>query len=365
MGDLFQAWVGFRSFETADVAAVVAALRDLRAPGSRSTTSRGTATSSSPAAPTPTPSTASRWRPRSSVGGVRYLAVHGDGLNDRDWKYRFWRWLSKSAPVRLVVGAIPGALAHRLVHSTEQRLSQTNFKHRAALPGGRHPRATPSGGWPRGTTCCCWATSTSRGSGRWRAARCGCSTPGSGAGRWSGCGCETPRPMSLRVTMLGSGTSTGVPVIGCTCAGLHLRQPEEQALARRGSSWRWAAGSCWSTRRPTCGRRRSASACRGSTPSLFTHSHADHIFGLDDVRIFNFRQRHGDPLLRLGGDAARHPADLRLRLRGRAGGGRQAAARPDPGARAVRAAGARRSCRCRSGTARWRSSATGSAVSPT
>src|ERR1700712_4145476 len=33
MGDLFQAWVGFRSFETADVRAVVAALRDLRARG--------------------------------------------------------------------------------------------------------------------------------------------------------------------------------------------------------------------------------------------------------------------------------------------------------------------------------------------
>ena len=46
----------------------------------------------------------------------------------------------------------------------------------------RRPSApTPSAGWPRGTTCSCWAISTSRGSGRWRGARCGCSTPGSGA----------------------------------------------------------------------------------------------------------------------------------------------------------------------------------------
>ena len=60
--------------------------------------------------------------------------MHGDGLNDRDWQYRFWRWLSKSPPVRFAVLHIPRALAHRMVHSTEQRLSQTNFKHKASVP---------------------------------------------------------------------------------------------------------------------------------------------------------------------------------------------------------------------------------------
>ena len=60
--------------------------------------------------------------------------MHGDGLNDRDRKYRFWRWLSKSAAVRHLVRHTPRRLAHRIVHSTERRLSQTNFKHRAALP---------------------------------------------------------------------------------------------------------------------------------------------------------------------------------------------------------------------------------------
>ena len=68
------------------------------------------------------------------MGGVRYLAVHGDGLNDRDWQYRFWRSLSKSALTRFLVRSIPRGVAHRMVHSTERRLSQTNFKHRAALP---------------------------------------------------------------------------------------------------------------------------------------------------------------------------------------------------------------------------------------
>jgi len=123
MGDVFQAWIGARRFETEDIRAVVAALHDLRAGGLRIDYVEGNRD----------------FFLKDSVysdafDGVRYLAVHGDGLNDRDWKYRFWRWLSKSRPVRFLVFRIPERLAHRLVHGTEQRLSQTNFKHRAALP---------------------------------------------------------------------------------------------------------------------------------------------------------------------------------------------------------------------------------------
>jgi UDP-2,3-diacylglucosamine pyrophosphatase LpxH len=68
------------------------------------------------------------------AGGVRYLAVHGDGLNDRDWQYRFWRRLSKSRPVEIAVRRTPRRFAQRMVASTEERLSQTNFKHKRELP---------------------------------------------------------------------------------------------------------------------------------------------------------------------------------------------------------------------------------------
>lgn len=134
MGDLFQAWVGFRSFETPDVAAFVAALRKLRDQGVRVEYVEGNRDFFLAGSPYADAFDRVALETSFEVGGVRYLAVHGDGLNDKDWKYRFWRWLSKSALVRLAVGSIPRRLAHRLVHSTEQRLSQTNFKHRAALP---------------------------------------------------------------------------------------------------------------------------------------------------------------------------------------------------------------------------------------
>jgi phosphoribosyl 1,2-cyclic phosphate phosphodiesterase len=96
--------------------------------------------------------------------------------------------------------------------------------------------------------------------------------------------------MSLRVTMLGSGTSTGVPVIGCTCNVCRSENPKNK---------RWRPGLKLEMEdrvvlvdTPTDLREQ---ALRFGLPRvdaiLFTHPHADHTFGLDDVRSFNFRQR--------------------------------------------------------------------------
>ncbi len=134
MGDLFQAWIGFPSFETADIAAVAAALRDLRRQGVVIEYVEGNRDFFLAGSPYADAFDRIALETSFEAGGVRYLAVHGDGLNDRDWKYRFWRRLSKSAPVRFAVGSFPRKLAHRLVHSTERKLSGTNFKHKAALP---------------------------------------------------------------------------------------------------------------------------------------------------------------------------------------------------------------------------------------
>ncbi len=133
MGDLFQAWIGSSSFETPDIAAVVEVLRDLRRQGLRIDYVEGNRDfflAGSPYADVVDVTLEVAFE----VGGTRYLAVHGDGLNDRDWPYRFWRKLSKSPPVHFAVLHVPHSLAHRMVNSMEQRLSRTNFKHKANIP---------------------------------------------------------------------------------------------------------------------------------------------------------------------------------------------------------------------------------------
>jgi UDP-2,3-diacylglucosamine hydrolase len=134
LGDLFQAWVGLPCFETPEVAAVARALLDLRRRGLRVDYVEGNRDFFLAGSPYADLFDAIGLEVAFRSGGRRYLAVQGDGLNDRDWQYRLWRRLSKSRPVEWGVRAVPRALARRLVASTEERLSQTNFKHRATLP---------------------------------------------------------------------------------------------------------------------------------------------------------------------------------------------------------------------------------------
>jgi UDP-2,3-diacylglucosamine hydrolase len=68
------------------------------------------------------------------AGDRKYLIVHGDGINDRDWKYRFWRRASKNPLTKLGVKLIPKRTARKFVDNVERRLSTSNFKHKARVP---------------------------------------------------------------------------------------------------------------------------------------------------------------------------------------------------------------------------------------
>lgn len=136
LGDIFQVWVGSRRFETPEIAAVVSVLCDLRRQGIRVDYVEGNRDFFLRASPYADAFDSVSLEIAFEEGGRRFLAVHGDGLNDRDWQYRFWRWASKGALSRLCVLHTPPRLARRLVESTERRLSDTNFKHKVNLPEG-------------------------------------------------------------------------------------------------------------------------------------------------------------------------------------------------------------------------------------
>lgn len=68
------------------------------------------------------------------AGPRRYLIIHGDMINDRDYPYRFWRRFSKNPVMRLGVKLTPKGIARRFVDSAERKLARSNFKHKYRLP---------------------------------------------------------------------------------------------------------------------------------------------------------------------------------------------------------------------------------------
>lgn len=134
LGDIFHVWVGSRRFETAEVQKVLPHLKALRERGVRVDYVEGNRDFFLAGSPYADAFDHVALETSFEVGGKKILAVHGDGLNDRDRQYHFWRWLSKSPPSRFFILNLPGPLARRAVHSTERHLAQTNFRHRKRLP---------------------------------------------------------------------------------------------------------------------------------------------------------------------------------------------------------------------------------------
>ncbi len=98
---------------------------------------------------------------------------------------------------------------------------------------------------------------------------------------------------TIELTFLGTGTSHGIPVIGCACAVCRSGDPRNQRY-RPAVLVRWR-GQTFLVDTPPELRLQLLRAGVDHLDALFyTHTHADHIFGLDDVRVFN--QRFGRPL---------------------------------------------------------------------
>lgn len=91
----------------------------------------------------------------------------------------------------------------------------------------------------------------------------------------------------LRITFLGTGTSTGVPMIGCDCPVCQSPDPRDKRL--RCSLWMETPELQWVVDtgpdfRTQCLR----AGVRHLDAALITHPHTDHIMGFDDLRRFTF-----------------------------------------------------------------------------
>jgi len=96
-------------------------------------------------------------------------------------------------------------------------------------------------------------------------------------------------------TILGCGTSTGVPLIHCSCAVCQSDDPRNKRL--RASVWVQVEGKNLLIDTSTDLRQQ---ALQAKIPRidgvLYTHPHADHIHGIDELRSFNYVQKQRIPV---------------------------------------------------------------------
>ena len=95
----------------------------------------------------------------------------------------------------------------------------------------------------------------------------------------------------MKLTFLGTGTSVGIPAIACDCEVCKSTDPRNNRL--RASVYVQGGGVDLLVDTPPDFREQALRYdIRHIDAVLFTHSHADHIFGFDDIRRFNTIQGH-------------------------------------------------------------------------
>jgi phosphoribosyl 1,2-cyclic phosphate phosphodiesterase len=110
----------------------------------------------------------------------------------------------------------------------------------------------------------------------------------------------------MRFTFLGTGTSFGVPQIGCDCAVCRSADPRDKRT-RSGAVLEAGDATILIDTPPELRIQLIAAGLSRVDAVIYTHEHADHINGIDDLRTFSVRQRRPLPIY--------GPAETLARLR--------------------------------------------------
>ena len=98
----------------------------------------------------------------------------------------------------------------------------------------------------------------------------------------------------MRLTFLGTGTSFGIPQIGCGCAVCHSSDVRDRRT-RSGALVQVGDGTILLDTPPELRLQLVQVGLTRLDAVLYTHEHADHTNGIDDLRIFSVRQRRPLP----------------------------------------------------------------------
>lgn len=99
----------------------------------------------------------------------------------------------------------------------------------------------------------------------------------------------------LRLTILGSGTSMGVPTLGCHCTVCASKDPFDKRT-RPSVLLAYGGRNVVIDTTPDFRYQAMRAGMERLDAVVYTHGHADHVLGLDDVRPFNLKQKAAIPV---------------------------------------------------------------------